>query len=372
MNRGLRGLKLFFNNKNKTWCLAYPRTPLAGGQSAYDLVTLQKIRARELIACRVGRRYNITDMNDTRESQMHNQQSKQQFRLSLKWKIAFISSFVIIGVITIVMVPIRHDLRVLVFGTLALVVGSALLGWTEERKEGILWKCLRVILGSIILAAGGLLITHGWNLRDNYLNDRARLIAMAAELKLNRMRIDLLSLSYDEYKSTNNPEEMTALSLPSTHQVRDVLSFSDIQKNDANFADMVFAYVFAADLLNSKLVQIDRVCSNHIASREMVKGIIQSTFGEECIFDVFRNLHKKLAGHLVTKYDWCYEEADIKLRKPIVDSVYLSIAKRYIQLNTRDHQRRMKQVRDILQQQSKLIPIPIEDSNTQTAMDPNN
>ena len=280
--------------------------------------------------------------------------------------------FVIIGVFTIVMVQLRPDLRTIVFGTLAFVFGSAFLVWTKERKEGKLWKCLKVILVPIILAAGGLLTTHGWNLRNNYLNDRARFVAMAAELNLNRIRVDLLSLSYDEYKTTNNQEKMTALSLPSTHQVRQVLSFSDIQQNDANLADMVFEYVFAADLLNSKLVQIDRVCSNHVVSREMVKDIVQSTFGEECIFDVFRNLHKKLVGHLVAKYGWCYEEASIKIRKPMVDNFYRAIANRYIQLNYREHQRRMKQVRDILQQQGKLIPIPLEDSNSQTALDPNN
>ena len=256
-------------------------------------------------------------------------------------------------------------------GTLAFLLGSGFLVLAEDRK-GKLWKWLKAILVPIILAAGGLLTTHGWNLRDNYLDDRARLIAMAAELKLNRMRIDLLSLSHDEYKSTNNPEEMTALSLPTTYQVGEVLSFSDIQKNDANLADMVFEYVFAADLLNSKLVQIDRVCSNHIASREMVKGIIQSTFGEGCIFEVFRNLHKKLVGHLVKKYDWCYKEADVKLRKPIVDSFYFAIANRYIQLNAREQQIRMQRVRDILRQQGELIPIPPKDSNSQTALDPNN
>lgn len=297
---------------------------------------------------------------------------KQDSKLKRKLVFYLLGFAVIICCICLSLYWLRSDWRMIVWGTLAFLVGSGLLVLAEERKEGALWKWLKAILVPLILAAGGLFTTHGWNLRDNYLNERARLIAMAAELKLNRIRINLLSLSYNEYKSANNPEEMTALALPSTHQVSQVLSFSDIQKNDPNLADMVFEYVFAADLLNSKLVLIDRVCSNHILSREMVKGLIQSTFEEECIFDIFRNLHEKLDGHLAKKYKWCCEEADIKLRKPIVDSFYFAIANRYIRLNAREHEKRMRQLRNILQQQGKLIPIPVEDSNSQTTPDPNN
>jgi hypothetical protein len=302
-------------------------------------------------------------MNEHKEKQ-----SSKSKRRKVYGVIAFV--LVIIIVFIIVMTRSRPDWRAIGFGTLAFLFGSAALVWTEERKSE-LWKWLKGIFVPIILAAGGLLTTHGWNLRDNYFNDRARLVAMAAELNLNRMCVDLLSLSYDEYKTTNNQEEMTALSLPSTHQVRQVLNFSDIQQNDANLADIVFEYVFAADLLNAKLVQIDRVCSNHVVSRKMVKDIIQSTFGEECIFDVFRNLHKKLVGHLVAKYGWCYEEASIKIRKPMVDNFYRAIASRYIQLNSFEHQRRMKRLRDIMQQQGISVPIPNEDSSRQSGQDPN-
>lgn len=307
-------------------------------------------------------------MNDTRESQMHNQQSRRQPYLSPKWKICGIIAFVFVIIVT---VQLRPDWQMIVFGTLAFVLGSAFLVLTEEWKESKL-KLLRAILVSILLAAGGLLTTHGWNLRDNYLNDQARLVAMAAELKLNLMRIHLLSLSYGEYKTTNNPEEMTALSLPSTHQVRQVLSFSDIQRNDTNLADMVFEYVFTADLLNAKLEQIDRVCSNQIASHETTKRIIQSAFGKKHIFDTFRNTHKQLEGHIAAKYGWCFDEADIKLRKSIVDSFYFEIANGWIQLNSLEHKRRMKRLRDVMQQQGILIPIPNEDSSWQTGLDPNN
>lgn len=230
----------------------------------------------------------------------------------------------------------------------------------------------RCISTHYFLATGGLLTTYGWNLRDNYFNDRARLVAMAAELKLNRMRIDILSLRYGEYKTTDNPEKMTALLLPSTYQVSQVLSFSDILRNDAELANMVFEYVFVADLLNAELEQIDRVCSNHIVSGEMAKRIIQSTFGEECIFDKFYDLHKQLAGQLVANYGWCYEEADSKIRKSKVDDFYLAIANRWMQLSSFEHNRRMKRLRDVMQQQGILIPIPPEDPNSQTALDPNN
>jgi len=50
---------------------------------------------------------------------------------------------------------------------------------------------------------------------------------------------------------------------------------------------------------------------------------------------------------------------------------WLAIASMYIQLNSLDHQRRMKRLRDIMQQQGMPIPIPNEDSNSRTAGDPN-
>lgn len=265
----------------------------------------------------------------------------------------------------------RSDWRMIGFGTLAFVGGSASLVWIKEWKEGKL-KLLKAILIPILLAAGGLLTTHGWNLRDNYFNDRARLVAMAAELHLNQIRIEILSISYSAYETTGNQEEMTALSLPSSHQVRQVLSFSDIQRNDATLADMVVKYVFAADLLNAKLEQIDRVCSNHIVRRETANRIIQSAFGKNYLFDAFRNIHKQLAGHITAKYSWCFEEAGIKIRKPMMDAFYFAIANRWMQLSSFEHNRRMKRLRDVMQQQGILIPIPPEDPNSQTALDPNN
>ncbi len=276
-----------------------------------------------------------------------------------------ISFFVIIGIgiFTIVRFRLRPDWQIIVFGTLAFLVGSALLVWTAERKEGKSLKWQKGVIVPILFAVGGLLTTHGWNLRNNYFSDRARFVAMAAELKLNGIRIELLSLAYEEYKTIGNPEKMTALPLPRTHHVNQVLGFSDIQRDDAKLADMVFEYAFAADLLNAQLEKIDRVSSNHIASTEMVKEIVKSAFGKERIFLVFRNIHKQLAGHIAAKYDWCYVEASIKIRKPMVDALYSAIASRYGKLNSLDHQRRMKRLRDIMQQQGIPIPIPQEDSN---------
>lgn len=311
-------------------------------------------------------------MNEHKDEQHSKSKRISHFHLCPTWKKwGRFTFFIGIGLFTIVMLFLRSDWRVIGFGTLAFIVGSAFLVWTADRKEGELLKWLKGVFLPVILASGALLTTHGWNLRDNYFSDRARFVAMAVELKLNRIRIELLSLTYGEYETIGNPEKMTSLPLPRTHHVRQVLSFSDIQRNDAKLADMVFEYVFAADLLNAELEKIDRVCSNHIVSAEMAKGVIQSAFGEERIFDAFRNIHKQLAGHIAAKYGWCYEEASIKIRKPIVDAFYRAIASRYIQLNSLDHQRRMKRLRDIMQQQGIPIPIPNEDSNSQTAQDPN-
>ena len=101
-----------------------------------------------------------------------------------KWvKISFFVS-IGIGIFTIVMFRLRPDWQIIVFGTLAFLVGSALLVWTAERKEGEFLKWQKGVIVPIFFAVGGLLTTHGWNLRNNYFSDRARFVAMAAELKL--------------------------------------------------------------------------------------------------------------------------------------------------------------------------------------------
>jgi len=264
---------------------------------------------------------------------------------------------------------LRSDLWMIVLGALFFIVGSAFLVLTEEWKE-VKLKLLKAGLASILLATGGLLTTHGWNLRDNYFNDRARLVAMAAELHLNQIRIELLSISYHEYETTSNQDEMTALLLPSSHQVRQVLSYSDIQRNDANLADMVLEYVVAADLLNAKLAHIDRVCSNHIWAAEKTKKIIESGFGiKHNIFEAFRTTHKRLKGHITAKYSWCFEEANAKIRKPMLDDFNGAIAIRRIQLNRLERERRMKQLKDATRQQG--TPIPNEESSQQPGLDPN-
>jgi len=172
-----------------------------------------------------------------------------------KYRCACIVSAICIFII--VSLFIRHDWRTIIYGTLAFFFGSAILVWTEDRKKGKLSKWTRAFFVPFILAIGGLLTTHGWNLRDNYLNDRARFVAMAAELNLNRIRLDLLNVTYDEYKVQGDPEIMTALLPPSTNHIRQVLSFSDLHRNDTELVDMIFQNVFAADFLEAKIEQIE-------------------------------------------------------------------------------------------------------------------
>jgi hypothetical protein len=273
--------------------------------------------------------------------------------------------FAVIGIIvfTIVMFYLRPDWRMIVLGTLAFLFGSALLVWSDNWGKSKFLKWKKGVVVPIILAIGGLLTTQGWNLRTNYFNDRARFVAMAAELKLNGICIELLSLAYGEYVTTGNREKMTALPLPRTHHVNQVLGFSDIQRNDSKLADMIFEYVFAADLLNPELTKIDAVSSSYIISNEAVKKIVQSVFDQERIFKAFRNIHKQLSGHIAANYGWCYEKASIKIRKPMVDAFYSAIASRYVQLNDLDHQMQMKRLRDLMEQQGIPIPVPKEDSN---------
>ena len=98
-----------------------------------------------------------------------------------------IAFWVAIGIALIILVgqlQPRHWQH-LVLGTVIIIAGTAGSQLLPEWKKR---KCLRWVRAAsiaIVVAIGALITTHGWNLRDNYFRDRAVLIAMATEWKLN-------------------------------------------------------------------------------------------------------------------------------------------------------------------------------------------
>jgi hypothetical protein len=257
-------------------------------------------------------------------------------------------------------------------GAILAFVGSAGSQVLQEWKEDKWLRWLRGTSIGIFVTGGMLLAAYGWNLRSGHLRDRAMLTAVAHELDLNQICIELLSLAHQEYEVTGNPEAMTALLLPTTYHIGQVVTASGIYAKDPDFANSVFIYVVAADSLAARLKKIDLVCSSHIVSREMAKAIIDSTFGDKCVFKAFWDQHKRFAGQLTAKYDWCFGDGKSRIRKPVLDDFYLNVVMpKQMRLGVRDHQRRMKQLMDELRAKGRLTPIPDSATPKEFGEDPN-
>ncbi len=99
--------------------------------------------------------------------------------------------------------------------------------------------------------------------------------------------------------------------------------------------------------------------------------MIDSAFGDKGLFNNFWDQHKRFAGQLVAKYDWCFGEGKNRMRKPVLDDFYLNVVvPKQMQLTTRDHQQRMKQLIDDLKAKGRLIPIPSDDRGQKAGDDP--
>jgi hypothetical protein len=261
---------------------------------------------------------------------------------------------------------------ILALGVAFVFAGSAI-PQVLPRYGGHRWcKWARAVSVGSAIAIGAFISTYGWNVRSSHLRDRAVLTAVAYELDLNQMYIELLSLAHQEYEVTGNLDAMTALCLPTTNHIGQVVTAWGICAKDPEFADAAFLYVVAADSLAAQLKKIDLVCSSRIVSRDMAKPIIDSAFGDKRTFKAFWDQHKRFAGQLTAKYDWCFGDAKSRMRKPVLDDFYLNVVlPKQMQLTTRDHQQRMKELIDDLKGKGRLTPIPANNKTGKAGEDPN-
>jgi len=260
----------------------------------------------------------------------------------------------------------------LALGVALVFTGSAIPQVLPKCRGHSWWKWIRAVCVCTIITSGAFVSTYGWNVRSGHLRDRAMLTAVAAELDLNQMRIELLSLAHQTYEVTGNPDAMTALPLPTTNHIGQAVLASSIYARDSEFANAVLIYVLAADSLAAQLKKIDLVCSSHIISPEMAKPIIDSAFGDKRAFRGFWDQHKRFAGQLVGKYDWCFGQGKNRMHKPVLDDFYRNVVlPKQMQLTALDHQQRMKRSIDDLKAKGRLIPFPSDSTNRKSGEDPN-
>jgi len=196
----------------------------------------------------------------------------------------------------------------LVGGTLVVVVGSAgsqlLPGW-KDRK----WlKWVRAVCIAIIVAAGALLTTHGWNMRDNHLRYRGVLKALAREWKLNDERNREIKFNRHRVREDNFLKRRP-FPVP-THsyieQAMDITAFG-LPSPEPSFLQLwLFVYTVRIDHLAIRLQGINQFASQ----KDSYTQAFQQTFGEGDAYSKYLEAHREVERRLREAHPWLFEEID--------------------------------------------------------------
>ena len=225
-------------------------------------------------------------------------------------RIGRIAGFVLIVVILLFL---RSDWQQIGLGTLAFVSGSALVVWSDEKKEGKSSKWLKGICVPFILAVGGLLTTHGWNLRDNHFRDHSLLVAVATEWQRNDELIPEILLLRNIYDTNDRIPPITEFLLPSAQASHDVLIHSSFIHQDVILVRWLKNYYRVTNQFALALQDIRRLCSQPLATTEIKKWAIKQVFEDHLIFEYFRNGHRHLGEYLDVNYNWAIVEAKVRM-----------------------------------------------------------
>ncbi len=239
-----------------------------------------------------------------------------------RWILLLISLFGIVVLIAGVFFLPPHWLQI-VSGTIAFVIGSAGLLLTEAWKNHELLRWVRVIFLPVILAVGGFFTTYGWNTRDNYLRDRALLIAMGSEWLINKTYIHVQSERRNVYLSEGGHLSTPIYTLPTAREARQTLTQVTFIRSDKSLIRALTVYVMAIDRLVSLCENIDRLCSQPIATMQMKKTFVEMNLGDgkDNAFQYFIKAHKKLEDVLLSNYPWSLEEAETRVDKELLDAI---------------------------------------------------
>lgn len=219
------------------------------------------------------------------------------------------------GIAVVIFLSLHFHWKLIVLGTIAFIVGSALLVLTEERKKRKWLKLMKAVFVPIILASGGLLTTSGWNERDNYFDDRALLLAAAMEWKQNDMRNveieTILSLiRQDDYKTIH------PFTFPTNRELTRVIDMTQLEQRRIQQSPLdltLLEYTQRIDFLNVRLY------SANIPGRprEHYRKLIDSIFGRGDAYPEYFKYHHYVEEIFRKKYPGLLERVDWLQRKMI-------------------------------------------------------
>lgn len=236
---------------------------------------------------------------------------------------------VIVMAIVIIVLCQRPDWRQIGLGILAFVAGSALLVWTDEKKEGqsSKWwkwrkwlrgmrKWLKGILVPIILAVGGFLTTNGWNMRDNYFRDRAVLKALVCEWKLNDLHNTEIEYNEKLIRDSNHQKHQL-FPLPTHSQITraiDITKPVHLPSGQLSLEVVLVDYINKMDFLCVRLRAINRFMGAPFA-KEAYAECVRQTFGKGDAYPEYLEAHRGVEARLRKAYPGFFEEVDRMKRK---------------------------------------------------------
>ena len=194
----------------------------------------------------------------------------------------------------------------IILGTTAFIVASVGAMLFEGWKKSKWLKWLLVVLIPIVLAAGGLLTTHGWNKRDSLAQDRSLLIAAAAELRLNKTYVYVKSQCRDTFLVRGGNLSTPAYVTPTAREIRQVLTQGTSFQGNRDLVHAITVYALAVDRLAPRLEYISRFCSQPIATIEMKKSAVEKELGKgnNSSLEYIAGAYEQLHAVLVSDYPW--------------------------------------------------------------------
>jgi hypothetical protein len=205
--------------------------------------------------------------------------------------------------------------RQILWGAVLVFAGSTGSQLLPEWKKLKWLRWVKALCIGIVITVGALITTHGWNVRDNYLRNRALLVAVATEWLRNDELIREILLLRDIYDNDTSGHTLLTpeFLLPTAQESRDALIHSSSIHQDVILVRWLKNYYRVTDQFALALQDIRRLCSQPSATTEMKKLAMEQVFENSLIFEYFRQGHRHLGEFLDANYNWAVREAKARM-----------------------------------------------------------
>jgi hypothetical protein len=225
-------------------------------------------------------------------------------------KVAIISAAITVGLVSTVL-HLPHHYREVGWGILLFIVGSAASLGTESWKKRKRLKWLRPIFIPILLAAGALFTTQGWNTVTDYKREQALVTEVASEWKMNELRNRGIEFLRDYIQTNDNKKDL--FEVPTHWQITRAIDIGKLDRSSIEYSPLRLAlvnYVSKIDYLCLRLAVINELFTTPLLSKESYHKIVQQTFGNGDAYPEYLKTHRLVETILRKDYPGLLEQTD--------------------------------------------------------------